>query len=120
MPAPAAAAPSVVRSAGAELRDLIAQYAHAISNRDLAAVRAVYPTISRSQQQGFEQFFGSTKALVASLMLETPEIQDRTAEGRVSGTYEFTSNAGRAERQAVTFRAQFERTTDGWRIISVR
>lgn len=102
------------------MRDLIARYARAISARDINAVRAAYPGISRDQQQGFERFFSSTKSLSASLLLGGLEVHDRTADGRVTGTYEFVGGSGRKEVQMVSFRAQFERDGDSWRLTSVR
>lgn len=122
--APAASAPAApvveTRSSQNEMRDLIARYARAISARDINAVRAAYPGISRDQQQGFERFFSSTKSLSASLLLGGLEVHDRTADGRVTGTYEFVGGSGRKEVQMVSFRAQFERDGDSWRLTSVR
>ena len=102
-----------------ELRDLIAQYAHAISARDLIAIRAVYPRITDEQQRGFEKFFASTTELKATLSLGNIDVNDVTAEGRVTGVYAFTSS-GRSERQALSFRALFERRGDKWFLSSVK
>ncbi|HEY0928555.1 MAG TPA: protein kinase [Gemmatimonas sp.] len=118
--APVAAPVVEARSSQNELRDLIARYARAISSRDINSVRAAYPGISRDQQQGFERFFSSTKSLTASLILGGLEVHDRTADGRVTGTYEFIGGSGRKEVQMVSFRAQFERDGDNWRLTSVR
>ena len=125
--ATAAVAPTVTanpvadaRSAQNDLRDLIARYARAITSQDINAVRSAYPGISAEQQQGFERFFQSTKSLTASLILGGLEVRDRTAEGRVTGTYEFVGNSGRKEVQMVSFRAQFERDGENWRLTSVR
>ncbi|MBL0941017.1 MAG: protein kinase [Gemmatimonadaceae bacterium] len=118
--APASAPVASAASVQNELRESIARYARAISSRDINAVRTAYPGISRDQQQGFERFFSSTKSLQAALSLSGLDVRDRTAEGRVSGTYEFVTSGGRKELQMVSFRAQFEREGDHWRLMSVR
>ena len=104
------------RSAQADLREVIARYARAISSRDIGAVRSAYPGITRDQQQGFERFFSSTKSLTASLLIGGLDVRDRSAEGRVTGTYEFIGGSGRKEVQMVSFRAQFERDGETWRL----
>jgi len=130
-PAPAAVAPASPSAAAtsetapardipAELRDLVARYAQAISAHDLSAIRAVYPRITSEQQRGFEQFFASTKGLQATLSLGSIDVRDAAANGRVSGTYMFTSSSGRNERQAMNFRATFERQGDKWVLSSVQ
>ena len=118
--APASAPAVEARSAQADLREIIARYARAISSRDIGAVRSAYPGITRDQQQGFERFFSSTKSLTASLLIGGLDVRDRSAEGRVTGTYEFIGGSGRKEVQMVSFRAQFERDGETWRLTSVR
>ena len=128
VPSPPTVAPSVAvaadaasaRSVQGELRDLITRYAQGISARDINAIRATYPRLTGDQQRGFEQFFASTKDLHATLTLGNVDITDATADGRVSGVYEFVSSSGRSEKQSVTFRASFERQGDRWRIAAVR
>jgi len=102
-----------------ELRDVITRYAQAISSRDLAAIRGVYPRLTDEQQRGFEKFFASTTELKATLSLGNIDVNEATAEGRVTGVYAFTSS-GRSERQALNFRALFERRGDKWFLSSVR
>lgn len=118
--APTGASAGEARSAQADLREIIARYARAISSRDIGAVRSAYPGITRDQQQGFERFFSSTKSLTASLLIGGLDVRDRAAEGRVTGTYEFIGGSGRKEVQMVSFRAQFERDGETWRLTSVR
>ena len=115
----AAASETPARNVPNELRDLIARYAQAISTRDLAAIRAVYPRLTDEQQRGFEKFFASTTELKATLSLGNIDVNDATAEGRVTGVYAFTSS-GRSERTALDFRAVFERRGDKWFLSSVK
>ena len=42
------------------------------------------------------------------------------AEGKLAGTYDYLTNAGKSERQAVTFQATFRRDAGGWKLASVR
>ena len=115
----AAASETPARNVPNELRDLIAQYARAISARDLVAIRAVYPRLTEEQQRGFEKFFASTTELKATLSLGNIDVSEATAEGRVTGFYAFTSS-GRSEQQALNFRAVFERRGDKWFLSSVK
>ena len=100
-----------------ELRDIIGRYASAISSRDLSKVRAAFPGISPEQLKGFENYFGLCKQLQATLVLGAVEIRESTADGRVNGRYECN---GRPERQAVAFRASFERDGGRWRLVATR
>ena len=121
-PPSTAAAPEVAaaRDVPGELRDLVSRYAQAISAHDLSSIRAVYPRLTSEQQRGFEHFFASTKGLQASLSLTSIDVKDAAATGRVSGVYVFTSSSGRNERQAMNFRATFERQGDKWVLSSVQ
>src|SRR6185436_18395220 len=90
-------------SAVSELTALITEYGKAISTRDIAAIRALYPTITAEQQRGFEAFFGAVRELRANLSLASPIVEANSASGQVTGTYEYTDASGKAVRQPVSF-----------------
>jgi serine/threonine-protein kinase len=103
-----------------EIAALVAEYARAIEARDLPAIRALYPSITDQQQRGFRSFFNVVKSLRATLAPGSTTVDGATASARITGTYDYTNAAGKAERQAVSFNATFRRDGGRWRIASVR
>jgi ketosteroid isomerase-like protein len=103
-----------------EITAVIDAYARAIESRDLAQLRSVYATINADQARAFSDFFASTRELRATLDVQSLHLDGNNATARVSGVYQFTTNAGRADRQAVTFNVELRRDAGGWRLIAVR
>lgn len=97
---------------------VVAEYARAIDARDLAAIRAVYPTITEDQQRGFQRFFQSVRSVNARLTASSPQGDGNTATARVSGAYDYVDSNGRTQREAVSFTATFRRDGARWRIVS--
>jgi serine/threonine-protein kinase len=113
-------APAPAANAAAEIADAVARYARAISARDLGAVRAAYPSISGAQAQNFERFFATVRELQATFSLGNLDVSGATAEGRLTGVYEFVTGGGQRQRSPVSFQASFRRAGDGWVLSSVR
>jgi hypothetical protein len=105
---------------GTAVAAVVADYARAISSRDLGALRAVYPTISPEQQQGFQQFFASVRSLTATLAPSDASGNDSVATARVTGRYEYVDASGKPQVQSVAFSATFRRAGSVWRIVAVR
>jgi eukaryotic-like serine/threonine-protein kinase len=118
-PQPRAAEPPA-RSAESEIRRVVADYARAISARDLAMIRAVYPAVTAAQQRGFQDFFGSVRSLHADLAADSIDTSGDAAEAKISGAYTFTTASGRNERQPVSFRATLKRENGTWKLAAVR
>lgn len=112
-PAPPAANPS------AEISSVIDAYARAIESRDMAALRRVYGTISNDQASAFSDFFKSTRDLRATLAVNGLQVDGNRATARVSGTYEFTTSAGR-QQQPVAFEADLRHDAGAWKLVAVR
>jgi serine/threonine-protein kinase len=103
-----------------EIETVIAEYARAIESLDVTQLQRVYPGITNEQRRGWEALFRSARNLRAKLTVQQLDIAGTTAEGTVTGTYDFeNSTTGRAEHHAVTFRATLERGRTGWRLVSV-
>jgi hypothetical protein len=113
-PAAPAANPS------AEIESAVAAYARAIESRDIAEVRRAYPGITATQASGFEQFFTTVRSLRATFSVSSLDVSGATAEGKLTGGYDYLTNAGKSERQAVTFQATFRHDANGWKLASVR
>jgi serine/threonine-protein kinase len=120
VPAPLPAAPSNTAAATAEIGSVIDAYARAIESRDVAELRRVYPTITGDQAAAFTEFFKSTRTLRASLAVKSARVDGTRGTAHVTGTYDFTTTAGRSQQQAVTFDADLRREGAVWKIVAVR
>ena len=114
-PVPAATAPSA-----ADIAPTVQAYARAIESRDIGAIRRVYPGLTSSQQQGFEQFFQAARSINVTFRLANVEASGASADARLVGTYEYVTTAGKTERQPVSFAATLRHDGNGWRLVSVR
>ena len=103
-----------------EINALVAAYARAIEGRDLPALRRLYPDMTSAQQQGFRDFFSFTRSLKASLTVSSLQVDGASADAQLSGLYEYVTNAGRDQRQPVSFVATLRRGSEGWRFVSIR
>ena len=103
-----------------EISGLVAAYARAIESRDIGAVRRAYPGISSDQARGFEQFFQSARNINVTFRVSGLDVNGNSAEGRLTGTYQYTGSDGKAERQPVSFSASFRNDGTNWRLTGVR
>jgi serine/threonine-protein kinase len=108
------------RAAAADIERLVADYARAIESRDMAAVRRANGGLSDAQQRGFAEFFDAVRGLRVTFALSALDVSGATAEGRLTGAYDYTATSGKAEHQPVSFRATFAREGGSWRITAVR
>ncbi|HKP14570.1 MAG TPA: protein kinase [Gemmatimonadaceae bacterium] len=113
---PAAPAPPTA----ADVAPVFESYARAIESRDVSAIRRVYPGLTADQQRGFEQFFESARKIDVTFRVASVDGTASAAEARVTGSYQYESSSGRAERQGVSFAATLRRDGAGWRLVSLR
>ena len=114
-----APAPAPAPSA-ADIAPTVQAYARAIESRDIGAIRRVYPGLTSSQQQGFEQFFQAARSINVTFRVTNVEFSGASADARLVGAYEYVTTAGKAERQPVSFAATLRHEGNGWRLVSVR
>jgi len=119
-PATAAPAPKVVANPSVEIEAVIATYARAIESRDIAEVRRAYPGATQAQLKGFEEFFKTLRSMRVSFSLSSLDVQGDAADARLSGAYDYVTNAGKTDRQSVSILASFRRDATGWKLTSVR
>jgi eukaryotic-like serine/threonine-protein kinase len=112
--------PVVAVNPAAEIESAVVAYAKAIESRDINEVRRAYPGITAAQASGFEQFFASVRSLKAAFSLSSLDVNGATADGKLTGTYDYLTGNGKSERQAVSFQASFRRDGAGWKLASVR
>jgi serine/threonine-protein kinase len=119
-PPVAAPTPPPTSNPTADIRVAVAAYARAIESRDVNAVRRAYPDITADQASGFEQFFGTIRSLRANFSAGAIDVSSSTAEAKLTGEYDYVTNAGKSERQPVSFQATFRRDGGVWKLASVR
>jgi serine/threonine-protein kinase len=107
-------------AATAEIGSVIDAYARAIESRDIAELRRVYPAITGDQASGFSEFFKSTRALRAALAVKSSRVEGNRGTAHVTGTYEFTTSAGRNQQQPVAFDADLRREGGSWKLVAIR
>jgi serine/threonine-protein kinase len=113
-------APTPQPSAESEIAAVVQAYARAIEAKDIAELRRLYPDMTRTQQRGFEDFFGYTRSLRALLSINGLQVDGANADARLAGNYEFITTAGKSDKQAVSFRATLRRESGVWRFVSIR
>jgi serine/threonine-protein kinase len=123
-PVPTVSSPPVLPtpqpSAETEIAAVVQAYARAIEAKDIAELRRLYPDMTRTQQRGFEDFFGYTRSLRALLSINGLQVDGASADARLSGNYEFITTAGKSDKQAVSFRATLRRESGVWRFVTIR
>ena len=107
-------------AATAEIGSVIDAYARAIESRDIAELRRVYPAITGDQASGFSEFFKSLRTLRAALAVKSSRIEGNRGTAHVTGTYEFTTTAGRNQQQPVAFDADLRRDGGSWKLVAIR
>jgi len=99
---------------------VVAAYGRAIGTRDVAEVRRVYSGMTPQQQQQWESFFQSVRAIKATFQIASLDVSGNSATAHLTGTYEYTTRAGRTERQPVAFEATLQRDGDRWRLQAIK
>ncbi len=127
-PAVVASAPQPVQTApaqpasnpSAEIAAVVAQYARAIESRDVGELKRLYPAMSASQANSFEEFFKSVRSVRASFSVSSLQVDGSTADAKLSGTYDFVTSNGRNEHQPLTLQASLRKDGNSWRFVSIK
>jgi hypothetical protein len=105
----------------AEIKALVRNYARAVEWQDPKRMKAAFPELKSKQQEQWDLFFRSTRAVTAQLAVTALHIADDTADAELKGTYAFVMRYdGRSDRVPVSFHATFKRVGDSWRLNSMR
>ncbi|MBA3727313.1 MAG: hypothetical protein H0W86_13000 [Armatimonadetes bacterium] len=102
------------------MRAAVEEYAQAIEQRDIGAVRRVYPGLTPAQQSGLERFFQVARRINVTFRVSALEVTGATAEARVVGTYEYVNAEGQPKTEQVSLGASFRHDGSVWRLVSVR
>ena len=119
-PPPAAVPPPAPAPSAAGVRAAIQDYAHAIEQRDIGAIRSLYTGLSPSEQASWERFFRGARRINVSFQASGVEVNGSTAQARLSGTVDYQDADGRPQP---TLRLSYSGTLrhDGsaWHIVSL-
>jgi serine/threonine protein kinase len=122
-PAPPAPAPVPQRPVDPtpEIERVIADYAAAIEAKSVPRLQRVYPSMTPLQERGWHQFFQVVRDLKAHLSVGRLDRSNDTADGQVSGIFEYlNTSTGGSESRPVSFHVSFRRIGAQWRISQVR
>ena len=103
-----------------EVAAAVAQYAKALSSRDITELRRIYPNMTAEQRSAFQDFFSNVRSLQATLTMSNLQVDGNSAEARMAGTYDFVTGSGKAEHQPISLQAVLKRDANGWIFASVR
>ncbi len=113
--------PSNARDSRIAVSDAVAAFGRAVEQRDIAALRAVYPGLSDRERRSWQRFFDTAREFRADLAVTSFDAEGSTAEVRVQGRYRYRNLAlNREERLPVTFQATLTREAAGYRIATLR
>jgi ketosteroid isomerase-like protein len=101
------------------IRSIIADYARALTARDVDAVRRAYPGLTQQDAVQLRNTFAGTESLEAVLAVQSLDDRGDAATAQVAGTYRFVAG-GRRSELPVRFTAIFERVAGSWRFIERR
>jgi serine/threonine protein kinase len=118
IPAPAPAPPS---DPTPQIRETIAAYGRALESRDVNALRRLYPQITASQAQAWQDLFDNARNIQADLRPGQIDVNGDQADVAVSGTLSYqNTNTRRQERNPTTFRARLMRSGGAWVITAIQ
>ncbi|MGH7613407.1 MAG: protein kinase domain-containing protein [Gemmatimonadales bacterium] len=114
-------APQPVADPAPQIREVITAYGRALENRDLNALRQVFPALPSHQAQAWQDLFNSARDIRADLRPTQIDQSGDRADVAVSGmlTYQNT-NARRQERLPANFHARLARVGSSWVITAIQ
>ncbi len=114
-PAPAPAQPTAQEAVAATLR----RYTSALEQRDVAALKAVWPGLSRSQQEAVEADFANARSISVELASPRIDVNGATATVTAVRHYSLRTRDGQQLRSDTTTTLTLRHAASGWLIESV-
>ncbi len=114
-PAPAPPQPTAQESVAATLR----RYTSALEQRDVAALKAVWPGLSRSQQAAVEADFANARSITVELASPRIDVNGATATVTAVHHYSLRTHDGQQLRSDTTTTLTLRHAASGWLIESV-
>lgn len=119
-PPPAPTPPAAPAPSAAGVRAAIQDYARAIEQSDIGAIRSVYTRISSSEQASWERFFRGARHINVSFQASGVEVNGSSAQARLSGTVDYQNAEGRTQPTLrVSYNATLRHDGSAWHIVSL-
>jgi serine/threonine protein kinase len=119
-PPPAAVAPAPPAPSAAGVRAVLQEYGHAIEQRDIGAMRRVYPELTSSEQAVWERFFQGARRIKVDIQVRSIEVNGSSAQARLAGTYDYENNEGQPQPTLRVSSASLKHDGSAWHIVSIR
>jgi hypothetical protein len=106
-----------------QIRQLVADYAGALTARNIGDVTRLYPTLPRVEREGWVGLFDQRVArdLQVTYRIENVEVSGNTGVVRVAGEHQFTMQSPRKPcRLPVSMNLRVTSASGAWRIASVQ
>jgi len=75
--------------------------------------------MTASQAKGWEQFFSTLRSLRVALAVNGLDVNGTSADAKVTGSYDYITDAGKSVQQPVSFQASFRRESGVWQLTAV-
>ena len=100
------------------IAESVQKYARALESKDLEQVRAVYPRITGSEEDGWAAAWRTMRDLRVTLRIDQLDVAGSTATLGVSGSYAYQD--GGEQNLDVVVRITMEKRAGEWLVMSVR
>lgn len=119
LPAPAAITAPAAPTAQELVASTLRRYTAALQQRDIGALKAVWPGLSRSQQDAVEAEFANARSINVELASPQMEIAGATATVTAVRHYSLTTRDGQQLRSNTSTTLTLRQAASGWLIESV-
>jgi hypothetical protein len=101
--------------ASTAVHDVVAAYARALEAKDMARVRALYPTMTAAAERQTRDALEDMKGLKVSIAASDITVDGNRGQARVTGTWNW--QGGKPLQVNNVYR--FERRSGGWAIVAI-
>jgi hypothetical protein len=102
------------------IEQVVERFRSAFAQRDLAAMRRVFPAMTSAQENAWRDFFTSARELTVVYRSATIDVSGTTATVSIDGHFEYRLDRGGTEMQDVRVQMELRETDGGWVIASYR
>jgi hypothetical protein len=114
-------APALDATSRSQINAALGRFARALEAQDITALRRAYPGLTPSERDTWIEFFRSADAVDANFTARDVEVMNGHVEVTAVGKLKFFKRDTREQlTSAVSMNVQMVRTTDGWKMQSMR
>jgi hypothetical protein len=116
-PPPVTPSPAVI--ADRQARQLVVDYAAALTTRNVDNVARLFPTMASAARTGWRGFFGTVREFQATYRVDNVAVSGATATVRASGDHRYTYQTGKQCSVPVSFDFKMSESGGSWRVTAV-